>query len=210
MSGRPSQQRRTQPRNGTKNGVFYGIASFIAGYAMLFVLKGDELLNEFTQGFTSAGPSLGELSQVGGSLPEKWQLTGQFYYVGHNADLSIRAAAAGQEFSQTLAVDFFGGNNTIMWIAPIIALVGGGFLLARRYDFASASDAAKYGARITAGYLPVAVIGIFLFRWETTIDGGIASASMSMQPDLMTSILFVGIVYPVVLGAVGGALSHEL
>jgi hypothetical protein len=210
MSRTQPQPRNGQPDDLTRQGVLYGVASFVAGYVILFVLRGDQLLSDFTQGFTSTGPSLSELSQMGGSLPEKWQLTGQFYYVGHNADISLRVAASGQEFTQTIGVGFFGGQNTIMWIAPIVALVGGGFLLARQYDFASSGAAAKAGARVTAGYLPAAAIGIFAFQWTTSVESSFTAVSLTMQPDLTTSLIFAGVVYPVVLGAVGGALSHEL
>lgn len=210
MSGQQLETTRAQPADFKQEGVVYGVASFVLGYFILYLTEGDQLMSDFTQGFTQAGPSLSELSQMGGSLPEKWQLTGQFYYVGHNADLSIKASAAGQSFTQTLSVNFFGGQNTMMWIAPIVALVVGGFLLARQYDFQSTGESAKCGAHVVAGYLPMAALGVFLFQWQTTIESSLMNASLTMQPHLMTSLLFAGVVYPVVLGAVGGALAHEM
>lgn len=199
----------SQPNDFKQEGVIYGVGSFVLGYVILYLTRGDQLLSDFTRGFTQTGPSLDELSQMGGTLPEKWQLTGQFYYVGHNADLSIQAQAAGQSFTQTLSVDFFGGQNTMMWIAPVVALLVGGFLLARQYDFQGTGESARCGAHVVAGYLPMAALGVFLFQWQTTIQSSLANASLTMRPDLMTSLLFAGVVYPVVLGAIGGAIAHE-
>ena len=52
---------------------------------------------------------------------------------------------------------------------------------------------------MTLGDLPLALLGHFLFAY----DGSIA-------PDLVTALLLAGLAYPLVFGAVGGAVWSAL
>ena len=121
---------------------------------------------------------------------------GIILYNAHLVDLSIGylsvdalGALAGQE--PLLAV---------VWAFPPVALLVAGALLGR-----GTSDGASVGARLTLGYMPVAVAGLFAFSVEVRQGLRVTTAS----PDLVTGIVFAGLLYPLVFGAVGGWLASR-
>jgi hypothetical protein len=77
-----------------------------------------------------------------------------------------------------------------------VLLLVAGLLLARVAGADTPADGAGAGAGVVVGYLPPALAGAIVFS-----HGG------SIAPDLVTAVLLAGVVYPVVLGGVGGALA---
>ena len=67
---------------------------------------------------------------------------------------------------------------------------------------ADPTSAARNGAAVMLGYLPLSVIGAVLFA----VSVGDATAG----PDLVTAVLLAGMVYPLVFGAVGGLVGGHL
>jgi hypothetical protein len=57
-------------------------------------------------------------------------------------------------------------------------------------------DAAVAGAAVAVGYGVLSLLGAFLF------------ATSNVSPDPVTSVLLAGVLYPVVLGAVGGVAAR--
>lgn len=80
-------------------------------------------------------------------------------------------------------------------VLAIIAVAG--YVLASNLSVPDGTTGAKAGATVVVGYLPLAVVGSFLFE----DDGG--------SPELATSIFLMGIVFPVALGALGGYIAGE-
>jgi len=88
-------------------------------------------------------------------------------------------------------------------IVPIVVLLVAGVIAAKRMGSRlDTQSAAAAGATVMPGVLVLSVLGIFLFEES---DSGITVA-----PELAMGVLLVGVVIPLILGAIGGAISNEL
>ena len=146
------------------------------------------------------------------------KVAGWVFYAAHTVKLRVTGTAGDSSASRTF--NLFDGvsqltNLTdavpeiIYLFVPVFVLVGSGFVLVRRAGDGqtSVATAAGVGASIVAGYLPLAVLGQVLFSHTESGFGG--AASVTVGSDLVTSVLLVGLVYPVVCGVVGGVLAQQ-
>jgi hypothetical protein len=177
-------------------GFVSGIVAFVAGYAVTWVQKYDQAANE-----------LGQLSQLGiDAAPEAWQGVGWVFIAMHNATVEMSGSGPGGSISETIG----SGQLQEQWLllVPVIALVGAGYYVASNGDIGRTSGA-KAGASIVSGYFVCVVALAFLSTWtlSTTLYG--QSLSYSVGPKLAESIGIAGLGYPVVLGAIGGALGDS-
>jgi len=87
-----------------------------------------------------------------------------------------------------------------LWtLVVIVTLVIAGYVVAGR----SSGSGQKAGAAVVLGYLPLAVVGTFLFQVSQTSFG----ANVTTGPETIPAILLAGIAFPVVCGAIGGLLD---
>jgi hypothetical protein len=177
-------------------GFVSGVLAFVAGYAVTWVQKSGQ-----------ASQELGQFSQLGiDGGPETWQAVGWVFMVMHNAAVEMSGSAAGRSISEA----FGSGNLQEQWLllVPVIALVGAGYYVAANGDIGRTSGA-KAGASIVTGYFVCVVVLAFLSTWtmSTTLYG--QSISFSVGPKLGEAIGLAGLGYPVVLGAIGGALGDS-
>jgi len=182
-----------------------GLGSFVLGYLALYVLKGDRIMANFWTGFRSTGATRSQLQELGVQAPDQWQVVGMVYHSLHNADYQFTLSSSAGEASRTLGRPFFSGE-WVPWLIPIAALVVGGYALARRLDVRGREAAARVGAGIVVGYAPAAVLTVWVFQWSETASRLGDTATMTLGPDLVTSVVFVGLIYPVVFGGLGGYL----
>jgi len=99
-------------------------------------------------------------------------------------------------------VNLVGRGDTFpgwLFLVPPVLLVLAGALVAVAGRAEGPLRGAVGGATVTVAYLPLSVVGAFLFA----ISVGDATAG----PTLATAVLLAGIVYPLVFGAIGGALG---
>lgn len=145
-------------------------------------------------------------------------VVGWVFYAAHTVKLRLTGAAGDSAATGTVGVFGWGDDLTsltdavpeILYLAvPVVVLVGTAVLLVGRVDGAveSVGSAGAVGASVVAGYLPLALLGQVLFTHTETGFGG--AASLTIGPDLLPSVLLVGLVYPVVCGAVGGVLARQ-
>ncbi|MFP8957472.1 hypothetical protein ACLI4Y_12135 [Natrialbaceae archaeon A-CW3] len=194
-----SSGRSTEPSNGftLKGGALGGVGAFIAGYVLtyLLVLVDSEL--EYTE--ESAA----------------FELIGTMFYNAHFVDAEF-VFAEGTVFEGTRRLNIIAEESTqfpepVFYLVPVAILFGVGALIAHRSvpTTATGVEGAKAGASVVVGYLPLAVVGTVLF--ETTAEFEILGETIrsTFGPDVLMSIIFVGLVFPVVLGAVGGFLARQ-
>ena len=62
------------------------------------------------------------------------------------------------------------------------------------------------GATVAVGYFPLAAIGVLLF--ETRV--GVGDAAFTQSPELSSTLLLVGLAYPLCFGGLGGLLAARL
>ncbi|MFB6103788.1 MAG: hypothetical protein ABEJ57_01700 [Halobacteriaceae archaeon] len=192
-------------RTNLEETVVSGVGSFVLGYVALYVLRGDQIMRNFWRGFRATGATRSQLQELGVQVPEQWKVVGMVYHSVHNADYRFTLVTESGEVSRTLGRPFLSGK-WLPWLIPMAALVVGGYALARRLDIRSPEAAAKAGAGIVAGYAPAAILTVWVFSWtETTTRLG-QTSTMTLGPDLVSTAVFVGVLYPVVFGGLGGHL----
>lgn len=103
-----------------------------------------------------------------------------------------------QEFPPDLPVAAF-------YLVPVIVLIGGGFVVAysQSRSVLPASNAIVGGMTVTTGYLLLAGVGTYVFTAESSSLLG----TVTVAPHLGYATLLMGLVYPVVLGGIGGLLA---
>jgi len=144
-----------------------------------------------------------------GSDVSQFDVAGWFFYSSHFADIQLtRNGETSSENVVSSATDLT-VPEPIWYLVPVVVLLAAGFVVAKGVDSRSASDQdiALSGAGVVAGYLPLAVVGTFLFKYETEQSILGQTISTSIAPDTVMSVGLAGVAYPVVLGAVGAYLT---
>jgi hypothetical protein len=180
-----------------KEGAIFGVASFVAGYVATLIIV-----------------ALTEADDLTSDLIEA---SGWIYYNAQFADVEISVTADdpgfgalldGTTFNYVTDDEIFGEQaaletpSIIYHLLPILALILLGFLLARYVNAQTTQGGAVAGATLPLGVLPLAILGSFVFAIEE--DG------VELAPVLSESIILVGILFPLIFGAFGGALSTRV
>ncbi|WP_459192646.1 transporter [Halosimplex sp. J119] len=182
--------RSTDTKRVVAGGLAGGIAAWVLGYLALYLTHASNIEN-----------SLG--SNVLSALTDEnvtWKLVGWLFYNAHNVTVKIPGLFGGQT-----AQNFVAGAEetalTAFLVVPPLLLVAAGIVAA--WNTASEpTTAARNGAVVVLGYLPLSVAGAILFA----ISVGDATAA----PNLVTAVLLAGVVYPLLFGAVGGLIGGHL
>jgi len=175
------------------SGALVGAGAYVVGYVLTFVLT-------VVDGVES------------GSV-DSWKAVGWVFYGGHNVD--IQQSISSDQGSASRTVDIFGQGvselgstvpQVVYLLVPVVALLGAGYVAYGRADGGrlETTAVAAVGATVAVGYLVLAVLGAFLFEES----GGAFGVDASIAPELGTAVVLAGIVYPVVLGAVGAVVAN--
>lgn len=183
-------------REALPTGAALGAAVFVLNVIVMYLfLVIDGVDSDDPPMWKSAGQTLYNAQFVstevnGGGQPITYNLV-----TGSSSNQFVQAMLGETDVTSTVP-------SAVYHLAPILLLVGAGLLAyrlsGRNFDTV---EAAAAGATVTGGYLLLAIVGIFLFE---SSSGGATSA-----PETMPAILFVGIVFPAVFGAIGGAIGSE-
>ncbi|ELZ41928.1 transporter permease [Halorubrum californiense DSM 19288] len=172
-------------------GAAAGAISYVLGYLVVYVTQSGRVeeglsgINFFADLF-------------GGDTISVWRGVGWVFYNAHFVDVEVPSLIdAAQSVNFISQSD---GGFTYLSVVPPLLLIVAGVAIARAAGATTPVDGAQSGALAVAGYLPLAVIGAFLFRYAVG-DGA------SVAPTLVTAVLLAGLVYPAVFGAVGGAAA---
>ncbi len=171
-----------------KEGAIAGAGAFVAGFVGVAVLA-----------FVDSEIEIGE-SEFGTFTELGW-----FFYASHYVDMSYSFGP------ETETQSLFADGSTqipevVFYLVPAIVLVGVGFWLANQFaDLADSGDSIVSGAAVVIGYLPLVAVGTFLFEESESMG----DFSMSIGPDLVQSLVFAGLIFPIVFGAIGGYLAHQ-
>lgn len=180
-----------------KEGAIFGAASFVVGYVITLIIVAATEADDFTEDLIESA--------------------GWIYYNAQLADLEISitgddagfgAVLDGTTINYLTDDELFGEEITletpeiVYHLIPVVALVLFGFALARYVGARTPQDGAVAGATLSVGVIPLAILGTFVFSIEE--DG------FGLAPVLSDSIIFVGILFPLFFGALGGVLSTRL
>jgi hypothetical protein len=163
-----------------------GVLSYLVAYAITYAVTGQQIANSLAA----------RVLEIATGDPGTWKLVGWVFYGAHYVTSEIPGL-----FGST-AVNLVGRGDTFpaaLFLLPPVVLVVAGALVAVVGRSETAVAGAVGGASVTLGYLPLAVAGAFLFS--------IAVGDSTAGPTLVTAVLLAGLVYPLVFGALGGAVG---
>ncbi|WP_049906531.1 hypothetical protein [Halorubrum aidingense] len=171
-----------------------GAVAYVLGYLFAYVTQSGQVEDQLA-GFNAFADLFG-----GDPIPA-WQGVGWLFYNGHFVDTQVPSLIGGAR-SLNLIAEADGGSLTLLYVVPPVLLIVAGIVAARIAGATEPVDGATAGVSVLAGYLPLAVLGAFLFRYSVG-DGAVA-------PDIVTAVLLAGAVYPAAFGGVGGAVAALL
>jgi predicted membrane channel-forming protein YqfA (hemolysin III family) len=173
-----------------------GAVAYVVGLILTFLLLTIDGEYEFGD---SPVLDAGTLDQVG------W-----FFYSSHFANIEVSGSLFGQ--SETVTQNVVSESSLqlpdpVFYLVPIVILIAASYVVVASLDLwePAPADCAQAGTTVVIGYLPLAVVGIFLF----SASSGVSGADASVGPELATSVLLVGLLFPLLFGAVGGLLSSQ-
>ncbi|QPV63392.1 hypothetical protein I7X12_01790 [Halosimplex litoreum] len=179
----------TDAKRAAGRGLAGGIAAWILGYLVVYLLHGSSVRDSFGS----------NVLEVFTGEPVAWKLVGWLFYNAHN--VAVQISLLGQRSVNLVA----GGEEaalTALFALPPVLLALGGAVAA--WDTATEpTTAARNGAAVVLGYLPLSLAGAVLFAIGSG-DGP------SAGPALVTAVLLAGVVYPLVFGAVGGLVGGHV
>jgi hypothetical protein len=194
-----SQSIGNQLRQNLSQSLLFGVLAYLVGYVVTVVFV-------FVDGVDFGGDA-------------GWvKIAGWVFYAAHTVKMEITGFAGDR--SEASTVNLFDGFSELTsltdavpeilyLLVPVAVLAGTGFVLVRRVTGpdATVTTAAALGASIVVGYLPLAVVGQLVFSHTETGLGG--SVGVTIAPELVSSVLLVGLVYPLVCGTVGAVLAQQ-
>jgi len=173
-------------------GAVAGAATYLLGYLTVYLTQSARI----EEGLSG----LNFLAELFGNDPiSTWQVSGWMFYNAHFVDTVIPAVFGGTQ-SQNLVSQAEGAS--FLFVVPPVLLLAAGVVAGRIAGADTPGGGAQAGAFVLAGYLPLALVGAFAFRYAVG-DGSVA-------PDIVTAVLLAGAVYPAAFGAIGGAASSLL
>jgi len=186
-------------------GAALGAAAYVVGYILtfLFVEMEDSIDAE-------------SLTQASGEVPGldigTTDVVGWVFYSTQFVEFKFSVEGAGVSQSESANIISetadLGIPEVIWYLIPVVALLGAGYLVANSINHhGDAGEAATAGATVIAGYLPLAAIGAFIFNKSADISRLGQSASFSFEVDMAMAIILAGVAYPLIIGAIGGALT---
>lgn len=196
----------------------WGAAAYLAGYLMVYGWLGGraasmagEVRATIRYGGASATvsePTLATLLGDGGGAATTW--AGWLFYNAHLVPFSVDVAdlpASGSASVPNLVLAADSPLVLLLFAVPPIFLAAAGAMAARGAPGAGGGllpAGASRGMTIAVGYLPLTVAGSLVFVVSPDIwrRGAVA-------PDILTSVLVMGLLYPLVFGALGGWLGAQ-
>jgi len=169
--------------NGTREQVPFGVgaaagaAAWVLGYLCTYLITSSDIQNSLIGQFTDIAT---------------WKAVGWVFFNAHFVDTVVDLPVVGG------ATSFVGGENgftILLYVVPPLLLLAAGLAVGRYAGADDAASAAVGGASLVIGYGLLSIVGVFLFPTE------------NVSPDPVTGVLLAGVVYPVVLGAVGAAIA---
>jgi len=180
-----------------------GLAAYVVGFILTFALiriDGDLERGDF-------------LEQVGASSVD---FAGWVFYNAHFVDISVSSDIpflSGQDSGSLLSDSPTQLPEFVYYLVPIVVLILAGFAVARLSPVSSLADGAVAGATILLGYLPLTVVGTVLFAASEQVGGGSGGfqieSSVSVSVETGPAIILAGLVFPAVLGAIGGVIASQ-
>jgi hypothetical protein len=170
-------------------GSIYGATGYVTGYLLTFVLvvifEGERFVGDLIEG------------------------AGWIFYNAQFVSIEQRAPPGSRGAINVPSINYLTGDGlgrldtativlpaVIYHAIPVVVFVVAGFLLARSFELSDVATGAKVGASIVFGVVILALGGTFMFE-----------VADMLGPNRFRALVVAGLIYPVVCGGIGGALS---
>lgn len=176
-------------------GLAGGVGAFLLTYMVIFLVK-----------INSVGDVLGQIDMIGridSAPPQDWQVVGWLFFEAHNVGTTASASLGSQ--SETAAAGLLSSPLWESWflVLPIAVLLLVGYVIGSIKTSWNPSSGFKAEASIALGYAVVTAIAVFVVAWRATVSAVV----VNVGPDVVAGVVIAGIVYPVVVGGVGGVIA---
>lgn len=183
-----------------------GVVAYLIGYGVSVAVA--ESVSKAVMAVTVTGAFVEEasLGAIFGVTPAQPIIGGWLFYNAHFIPTSLPTADAVNGIgdltnrSLLLAID---GTSLVLFFVPFILLLSAGFLTVRTGPSPGVRGDVYGGASVAVGYLPLLIVGVFLLKASARNAPTVAS------PDGLQTI-FIGLVYTLLAGALGGKLAARL
>lgn len=180
-----------------KQGAIFGAIAYVGGYILTYILA--TIDSEFEVNQT--------IEELGGGMMEA---VGWVFYGAHRIEIEVTAEGGGESQTETLRIFEEASPDLpeiLYYLVPVVMLIVAGYLVVGQIRAYGGSEAIKAGATVAVGYLPLTVLGVFLFRLSEEQSGFGQTISVSISPELVPAALIMGLIFPLVFGAIGGYLN---
>jgi len=175
-------------------GALAGVAAYLLGYLLAGVLAS------------------GDVPESLRDVVPTWKTTGWYFYNAHFVDLTSTLQIGGASGAATGSLIEGSDSGTVQLlyvVPPIAAALTGAALFRWLGGDADLAGGAARGALVVVGYLPLAIVGAIVTGHTVETGVPFVEVSGTIEPQLMPAILLTGVLYPVVFGAVGGAVASQ-
>jgi hypothetical protein len=171
-------------------GAVAGAAAYVLGLVLTFLLLTID--------------SEVDVGEVGRGETSTLDVVGWFFYNAHFVDIDVKLQGFLGQSRNFISDTPLQLPEVVYHAVPIVLLITVGFLFVSALDLGnpSVTEVGIAGTTVAVGYLPLAVVGTFLFE----ASNGVAS----FAPPLLMSTLLLGLAFPVCFGAIGGLLSSQV
>jgi len=176
-------------RRGYVVGAVAGLAAFVLAYVFVYALSITTVQNSL----------LADLAGAFGENRPAWKIVGWVFFNAQFVTTTITVdlpLVGGRSAVNFIADDE--GLSPVLYLVPPAVLAAAGLATARADGATELGRALRVGPAVVLGYLPLAVVGAFLF----TVNAGEAGSG---SPTLLTAVVLAGAVYPAVFGTLGAA-----
>lgn len=176
-------------------GAIAGVAAFLLGYLLTGVVASGDVPRSLSE-----------------TVPA-WKSTGWYFYNAHFVDLTSTLQIGGTSGGETgsLIEGSDSGTVQLLYVVPPIAiLLASAALLGWVDEATDAAGGAFRGALVVVGYLPLAVLGAVVTGHTVEASVPFVTVSGTIEPQLVPAAVIAGLLYPIVFGAIGGAIASRL
>lgn len=181
----------------------FGVAAYVVGYLLTVVTVRGYVPAVMAVTVTGRFVESATLGEIFGVPPSPRVVGGWLFYNAQFIPTSVPTADAINGFSfltnrsLLLAVD---GMMLGLFLVPLVILIAAGYLTVRTGPVHGVHGETYGGASVALGYVPLLIIGAFVFT--ASVPGASSSASPAGIPTI-----FIGIVYATAAGAIGGKIG---
>lgn len=174
-----TQQQQGGPSIPLQEGALYGAAAFVAGYAATFLLMLIDVPSDLVE--------------------DQFEFAGWLFFNAQFVQIEGDGSATVDVLAFLAASEEMSFPALLFTVVVALVIFAAGYLLARsfRSPEMTTDEGTVYGASVVVGYLPLAFLGALLFETSPGLFG-------EGTPDIFAAVLLAGIVFPAIIGALGG------